>query len=254
MSEFLQHLLEWALAGLAVYGYPIVFVATTLENVFVLGSFLPGDLITAAAAVAAATESDAHLSLWALLVVATAGSLLGANVSYVIGLRGGRELIERVGPRFGIDTKAIEAAEEYFAAHGAETVFLARYVAFIKNIVPALAGASRMSLFWFELYSILSALVYASVLVGVGWFLGENFRVGLKFFGAFSWLALVLVVGAGATLWYGKRRRDKRIVATNAEAFEEEQAAAAASPKLESAEHSDAAGQPDDSDESATQR
>lgn len=228
MSQLLQSLLEWALAGLAVYGYPIVLAVTLLENVFVVGSFVPGDVITAASAVAAATESAADLSPWLLIAVATVGSLIGANVSYVIGLRGGRELIERVGPRFGVDTKAIEAAEEYFAAHGSETVFLARFVAVIKNVVPAIAGASRMSLFWFELYSFLSALVYASALVGVGWFLGENFRVGLKYFGAFSWLALMAIVAAGVALWYGKRRRDNRLIAVNAEAFEEEQAGVSA--------------------------
>ena len=224
MNHLLQSLLEWALGALATYGYPVVLLVTLLENVFVVGSFVPGDVITAASAVAAATEPSARLSPWLLIAIATLGSLVGANISYVIGLRGGRELIERVGPRFGIDSKAIEAAEEYFARHGSETIFLARFVAVIKNVVPAIAGASRMNVFWFELYSLLSAFVYGCALVGVGWFLGENFRVGLKYFGAFSWLALMAISAVGVVLWVGKRRRDKRLIATNAEAFEEDQA------------------------------
>jgi membrane protein DedA with SNARE-associated domain len=221
----LQAVIEWVLASLAAYGYPIVFVVTLLENVFVVGSFVPGDMVTAAAAVAAATNPAAHLSPIWLIAIGTLGSVLGANVSYVIGYRGGRELIERVGPRFGVDVKAIEAAEEFFGRRGSETIFLARFVAVIKNVVPALAGASRMNLFWFELYSVLSALVYAGVIVGVGWFLGDNFRAGLKYFGAFSWLLFVAVIAGAVALTVAKRKRDKRLIAKNAAAFEEERAA-----------------------------
>lgn len=79
-----------------------------------------------------------------------------------------------------------------------------------------------MSLFWFELYSLLSALVYASALVGVGWFLGENFHAGLKIFGAVSWLLFAAVVAVGIALWAAKRRRDKRVIAKNATAYEQE--------------------------------
>ena len=224
MSQLLQTVVAWALYTLATWGYPIVFVATVLESVFVVGSFTPGDLITAAAAVAAVTNPGSHLSPWWLIIVATAGSMIGMNVSYAIGHRGGRGLIQRVGPRFGMSLTAIEAAEEYFERHGSATVFLARYVAVIKNVVPALAGASRMNLFWFELYSLLSALVYASALVGIGWFLGENFRTGLKVFGAVSWLLFAAAVLVGALLWFAKRRRDKRVIARNAAAYEQERA------------------------------
>lgn len=222
MGHPLQSLIEWALAGLAAYGYRIVFAATVLENVFVLGSFVPGDVITAGAAVAATTPEGAHLSPWWLIGVATVGSMIGSNVSYVIGLRGGRELIERVGPRFGIDVSAIEATEEYFTRHGSVTILIARFIAVLKNIAPAVAGASRMNVFLFELYSLAAAVAYSCVLVGVGWFLGENFQVGLRYFGMMSWLLLAAVVGVGLWLWRRKRIHDKRVIAENAAEFEEQ--------------------------------
>lgn len=222
MTQLLQSLLAWTLAALAAFGYRIVFAATLLENLFIVGSFTPGDVITAGAAVAATTPEGAHLSPWLLIVVATVGSLIGANISYYVGFRGGRDLIERTGPRFGIDRSAIEATEEYFLHHGSETILLARFVAVLKNVAPAVAGASRMNLFWFELYSLLAAVGYSTVLVAAGWFLGENFRVGLKYFGALSWVGFVLVVAAVIVLWVGKRRHDKRLVAENAAEFEEE--------------------------------
>lgn len=222
MTPLLQHILDWAIAALAAYGYRIVFLATILENVFIVGSFTPGDVITAASAVAATTDAGAHLSPWLLIGVATIGSVVGANISYLIGYQGGRDLIERIGPRFGMKTSAIEAAEEYFGRHGSETIFLSRFVAVLKNIAPALAGASRMSLFWFELYSLVSGLLYSATLVGLGWFLGENFQAGLKYFGALSWVLFAVFAAAGVWLWLRKRRHDARLIAENAAEFERE--------------------------------
>jgi membrane protein DedA with SNARE-associated domain len=79
-----------------------------------------------------------------------------------------------------------------------------------------------MNLFWFEVYSLLGSLGYGAILVAVGWFLGANFKVGLKYFGAFSWLLFAFVVAVGVALLVGKRRHDRRLLAENAAEFEEE--------------------------------
>jgi len=211
--SWIQSLLEWALSALGTHGYLIVFAATVLENLFIVGSFTPGDVITAAAAFTATTAQGQALSPWLLFGTATLGTFVGTNVSYLIGLRGGRELIERIGPKFGINLDAIEAGEEYFYRHGSQTLVFARFVAVMKNLAPALAGASRMNLMWFEVYTLVGAAGYAGILVGVGWFLGANFQAGLKYLGAFSWIVFVAVVIVGMVLWASKRRHDKRLIA-----------------------------------------
>jgi membrane-associated protein len=220
--QLLESLLSWALSALSTYGYAIVFLATALENLFVIGTFTPGDVITAAAAFTATTPQGHALSPWLLLVAATLGSFIGTNMSYFIGRRGGRELIERVGPRFGVDLTAIKAGEEYFERHGSQTILFARFVVVLKNLMPALAGASRMNLFWFEVYSLIGSFAYGTVLVAVGWFLGANFKAGLKYFGAFSWLLFAVVIAVGVTLYAGKRRHDRRVLSESAAEFEEE--------------------------------
>ena len=222
MAQLLQTILNWALAALSAHGYTIVFLASILENIFVVGSFTPGDVITASAAFTATTVGGSALSPWLLLASATAGTFVGTNISYFIGLRGGRALIERIGPRFGIDLEAIEAGEEYFERHGSATIVFARFVAVLKNLAPTLAGASRMNLFWFEVYTLVGSLGYAAILVGVGWFLGANFQAGLKYFGAFSWLMFVAIVVVGIGLFVVKRRHDERLLAENAAEFVED--------------------------------
>jgi membrane-associated protein len=220
--HLLQSILDWSLSALGTYGYLIVLVATCAENLFLVGSFVPGDIITAAAAFTATTPQGAHLSIWVLLGVATVGSLIGMNASDLIGVRGGRELLERIGPRFGVTVEAIEGGEEYFERHGAVTILLARFVAVFKNLSPAIAGASRMRIVVFELFALIASLGYAAALMAIGWFLGENFQAGLKYFGAFSWVAFLIVAAVIFVAWRGKRTHDAKLIAQNAAEFEAE--------------------------------
>ncbi len=220
--SFLQSIVEWAFSALGTWGYLIVFVATVLENLFIVGSFTPGDVLTAAAAFTAATQQGYGLNPFVIFAVATLGTFIGTNISYVIGRRGGRDLIERAGPRFGVKVEAIEAGEEYFERHGSQTIIIARFVAVMKNLAPTIAGASHMNVFWFEVYSFVGSVGYAAILVGIGWFLGSNFRQGLAYLGAFSWLVLAVIFVGGIALWIGKRRHDRKMLVTGAADFESE--------------------------------
>jgi len=220
--QLAQDILTWALAALDQHGYAIVFAATVLENLFIVGSFTPGDVITTAAAFTASTPTGNSLSVGGLFAAAVAGTWIGSNISYLVGARGGLALIERVGPRFGISIEAIEAGDEYFDRRGPATIIFARFVAVMKNLAPTIAGASRLKLWVFEVYSLIGAILYAGILVALGWFLGENFRQGLKYFGAFSWLMFLVVIVMIIVIWQGKRRRDKRVVRRQAARFEAE--------------------------------
>ena len=208
------------MAALDQHGYIIVFLATVLENLFIVGSFTPGDVITAAAAFSATTLAGDATSVWGLFAAAIAGTWVGSNISYFIGVRGGRALIERIGPRFGISIESIEAGEEYFERRGPVTIVFSRFVAVMKNLAPTIAGASRMKLWVFELYSLVGAVMYSGILIGVGWFLGANFQQGLKYFGAFSWLMFLVVLVAVIVTWRTKRRRDRLAVEREAARFE----------------------------------
>ena len=220
--HLVQTIVDWSLSAIGVHGYIIVFFATLLENVFLLGSIMPGDILTAGAAFAATTPQGAHLSIWVLLGVATLGSMVGMNISYFIGVRGGREFITRIGPRFRISIEDIEGAEEFFERNGALTILLARFVAVLKNMSPAIAGASKMKLWVFEVFALLASVGYAGILLAAGWFLGANFRAGLKYFGAFSWVAFLAVLVAAVVAWRSKRRHDAKLLAERAAEFEAE--------------------------------
>jgi membrane protein DedA with SNARE-associated domain len=245
----LHNFLNWSLAALDHYGYAIVFGATVLENIFIVGSFTPGDVITTSAAFTASTPAGNSTNVWGIFAVAVLGTWIGTNISYVIGARGGKALIERVGPRFGISVEAIEAGDEYFDQRGPATIIFARFVAVLKNLAPTIAGASRLKLWVFEVYSLIGAVLYAGILVALGWFLGANFQQGLKYFGAFSWVMFIVVLIGIVAVWQGKRRRDKRVVKRQAARFEADHGRLACDDETE--ECSDAADDDGTSDDDA---
>ncbi|MGV8083322.1 MAG: DedA family protein [Coriobacteriia bacterium] len=208
---WLSQVLDWILAGLGAYGYVIVLVCAIIENVFILGGFLPGDLIVAAAAFTSTTPQGEHLSPLVLFGLAILGAFIGANISFLFGMRAGRAFIERVAARFG-GGDVMDASEAYFKRHGPASLVFARFVAVVKSTAPTLAGIHRMKLLVFEAYTLAGATIYVAALVGIGLFLGRNFDAGIKYLGGFSWVVFALFGCLVIVGWRIKKRRDRALV------------------------------------------
>lgn len=195
------------LEALSTYGYPLLFLAAAAEHTFVLGLLVPGDIVVLLGGVLAARGV---LSLPVAFLVVLLGVLVGLNVSYFVGLRGGVPLLARWGARFGMTRVRIEAVEAYFERHGAKTVFLSAFIAGFKNLVPALAGASRMPYPRFLVYGFAGGLIRAAVALGFGWAFGASLDSALAWLRKFNiWaLLVVLVILVGLAVWWRSRRRD----------------------------------------------
>lgn len=164
--------LDAFLAVMGAWGYAVAFAGALLENLFLAGSFMPGE--TVVMAVSFAASRDPRLNIGAVWLVSMLGTMAGSNISYWIGHRGGRPLIARITARFPRMAEGLHSAEEYFEIHGSKTVFLARFTAGFKNFVPTLAGVTRMRLAPFEIYTALSAIVYTTGLAVLGYYFGSN--------------------------------------------------------------------------------
>lgn len=196
------------LAILSTHGYLAVFAGGTLENIFIVGGFMPGETIVMGIALLASKSRELNpILIW---LVSVTGTMAGSNISYGIGHRGGRPLLDRIAKRFPRFEGGIFKAEEYFEIHGPKTVFLARFTAGFKNWVPTLAGAGRMPLPVFELYTLLSAMVYSAGLVIIGYFFGDNLDLILAWFrraGVWAAVAAVLLIAAYVVqrVWRARR-------------------------------------------------
>jgi membrane protein DedA with SNARE-associated domain len=205
-----EGLLQEALALFSRYGLFFLFVASLAENVFIVGFIIPGDLIIV---LGGALAARAGLAPAAAALAAVFGVLVGSNLSFWIGRRGGSVLIERWGERFGIGEKRVKLAEAYFASHGAKTVFVGSFISGLKNLVPAVAGASRMGFVRFAVYSAVGSTVRSVALVVIGYLCGANLERALRVAGSINGWVLVLM-GVALIGGFGhhvaKKRRSAR--------------------------------------------
>src|SRR5699024_10657636 len=90
---------------------------------------------------------------------------------------------------------------------GAPAVFVGRYIAFIRTLMPTLAGASGMRLRPFLLADAAATLTWGVANVAVGFAVGRSYRQVVHWLGAGSAVALTVVVLAVAAVWLVRRRR-----------------------------------------------
>jgi membrane protein DedA with SNARE-associated domain len=121
------------------YGYWALFALVALES---LGIPLPGE--TALVVAGAYAGTTGHLSPWAIFAVASAAAIIGDNVGYWIGDKGGYRLARRYGPKVRLDERKLKVARYLFDRHGAKVVFLGRFVSVLRTYAAFLAGTSRM--------------------------------------------------------------------------------------------------------------
>ncbi len=196
--------LETLLGLFIAFGYFFLFAATALENIPVVGAFMPGEVIVVAAGFAA---SSGDFELPIVILIACAGAFVGSNISYAIGRWGGRSLIERIAVRLGMDGGKLDAADSYFQTHGPITVFVGRYLSGVKAFIPALAGAHHMPFGKFMFFSTLGIVTWTVIAAYLGFYFGQNWETLVGVFKAVGWVIPALVVLVVGLIWLINRRR-----------------------------------------------
>lgn len=168
---------------------------------------VPGETALIAAGLLA---GSGQLSLPVVIAVAATAAMLGDNLGYVFGRRGGRALLLREGRFSKHRRRAVETGDNFFARYGAKTVFFGRWVSGVRIVVAVMAGASAMRWRTFAIYNALGAVAWAATVAGVAAFTGP---VGA----AIVYGAGVAAAGGGATFaairgWL-RRRRAGRVCA-----------------------------------------
>ena len=197
-------MLQWLESLLGAYGYVVVGLVVALES---MGLPLPGETVLLAAA--AYAGAGGPLNVAGVIGSASAGAILGDTVGYWLGRLAGLPLLERYGWYIWLSRRNIDRARAFFERHGAKTVFLGRFVAFLRMFAALLAGVGKMPYGRFLVYNVLGGVCWAVVMGGLGYTLGQNLPLLER---SVRWLGLggagVLILVA-ASLLYLRRHRNK---------------------------------------------
>jgi membrane-associated protein len=148
-------------------GYAAVFALIAIET---MGIPVPGETALIAAALIA---HKGQMDIVTLVIVASAAAIIGDNIGFAIGRRGGRKLLLRPGPFHAQRVRVIEIGEPFFAKHGPKAVFFGRWVSGLRIASAWLAGINGMSWPVFLLWNALGGIVWASA-VGFGVYLAGH--------------------------------------------------------------------------------
>jgi membrane protein DedA with SNARE-associated domain len=153
---------------LTTYGYYAVFALIALES---LGVPLPGETMLIAAGTYAGTSHK--LSIWVIFLVAAAAAIIGDNIGFMIGHKGGYRLLRRYGHVVRLDESRIKVARYIFDRHGGKVVFFGRFVSVLRTYAAFLAGTSRMRWPKFLVYNAAGGVLWAAIYTFVSYAAGH---------------------------------------------------------------------------------
>ncbi|MFI5660919.1 DedA family protein [Streptomyces sp. NPDC051684] len=181
----------WAADLVDTMGGPGAGLAIALENLF---PPLPSEVILPLTGFAA---GQGVINLASALFWTTLGSVVGAAALYWTGALFGRERLHAIWARFPlVKGSDVERTELWFSKHGTKAVLLGRMVPIFRSLISVPAGVERMPLPIFLSLTALGSLVWNSVLVMAGYWLGEQWDAVETYVGLLSKAVLVLVLVA----------------------------------------------------------
>ncbi len=186
------------------YGYSLVAIFLFIETI---GVPIPGET---ALVTAAAFAGRGNMSIVGVVIAAFVGTVGGSATGYWLGLRGGPAIIGRFGRALRLDPPRLERAHAFFVRHGAKTVLLGRFVAFVRSFIGIFAGISHMPARRFLLFNALGGLLWTLTFSACGYFFGRNLPRLIHDLGRVSLLfALLVALVAGVIYgwrWFNRNR------------------------------------------------
>jgi membrane-associated protein len=197
----LNHLSGWV-------AYALIAALVFGETAIFLGFVLPGET---AVVIGGVLASRGHLSLGTLSAVVVVSAVAGPMVGYEIGSRMGDRVFGERAPRLlrrmpGGPQQARNALRK----RGALAILLGRFVAFVRAVMPAAAGAVQVPYRTFLLYNVVGGIVWGVGYCLVGYLAGSAYSAVETRVGTGLAVAVAVVVLAAVAVWVVRRRRSAR--------------------------------------------
>jgi membrane protein DedA with SNARE-associated domain len=198
---------DWIFTFMEEYGYIGIMTVIALENLF---PPIPSEIVLPFGGF---MTTRTMLTVPGVIVASTGGSVLGAVILYWVGRLVNVSRLENFVGRWGhilrVSKKDIRTAEGWFLRYGNWTVFFCRLIPVVRSLISIPAGMAKMNFSTFLIFSTLGTLVWNTILVSLGAFLGESWEVILGYIEIYkdAFYLLFFIIGIICISWYLKRAR-----------------------------------------------
>ena len=183
----------------------IVGLIVFAEDALFVGFVLPGETAAVLGGVAA---HEGHAPLWAVGLTVIVAAVVGDTVGFEVG--------KHLGPRI-LSWKVlekrksgIERAQDFLRRRGGWAVFLGRWTAFFRAVMPALAGTSKMHYPTFLLFNAAGGILWSCAVVGIGYAAGASYKQVESRFGTGAAIAVGVIVVLAIVVWRVREHRQDK--------------------------------------------
>lgn len=150
-------------------GYLGLFFIVFAESGLLFGFFFPGDSLLITAGLLA---SRGYLDIKLLILITAIAAISGDSVGYWFGNKAGPKIFKRNDSLF-FHKKNIIRANEFYKKHGGKTIFIARFLPFIRTFAPIVAGVGTMEYKRFLSFNVFGGIFWVMITSLAGYFLGN---------------------------------------------------------------------------------
>ncbi len=197
----MAELTDFILATVGEWGYSGIIIMMALESSFIP---FPSEVVMIPAGY---LVDKGEMNLVYVLLAAYLGSMIGALVNYFLALSLGRAFLYKYGKYLFMKEKTLDKMEDFFQKHGAISTFTGRLIPGIRQLISIPAGLSQMPLSTFTLYTFLGAALWSSILVALGYVLGEEEALIKEYLHQLVFISFFLVIVIAGVYTYFYQRR-----------------------------------------------
>ncbi len=173
----------------------LVFLLPALEASVFVGVVVPGEVSVVLGGVLA---NQHRLALAAVVAAAIAGAVIGDSIGYGVGRRYGERLLSAVPDRL-LKPEHVRRSQETIRRLGGRAVFVGRFTAALRALVPGMAGMSGLRYGRFLVWNVLGGALWATGFVLLGFLAGTQYHrveryANLAGLGLLAAIVVVLVV------------------------------------------------------------
>lgn len=156
-----------SLGPFALVGVCLIIFA---ECGLLVGFFLPGDSLLFVAGMFVASGAIST-PIWVSALLVGICAFVGNISGYWIGRAVGPPLFNKPDSKL-FKQEYVDKTHEFFERYGGAAIILARFVPIVRTFITAVAGVGKMDQRKYFTFSAIGAVVWAPVIIVLGYFLG----------------------------------------------------------------------------------
>jgi membrane-associated protein len=197
----------WLLHFHGPTAYLLVGFLAFAEAALLVGFFIPGETAVVIGGVLAGLGT---VNLGVMMAVVVVCAIVGDSVGFEVGKRVGPHLLDRRPLKGNAAVRRTLAMLEHY---GGPAVFMGRFVAFARALIPGLAGMSGLRYRVFLFYNALGGVIWGVGYTLLGYVVGLSFERILSQVGLWSLGVVAVIVVVAVVLRQVLKRRERRRLA-----------------------------------------